>query len=78
MYTVTAAILQVVSVGEMLALLMAAVIGLVFSGWSALIGLGFLKRKIIHHVIGSDPFAGFDDVEDRKQRMKAWKNVKIT
>jgi len=52
MYSTSTAITQITSTGTDIGLVIAAVVGLVFTGWAALTGLGFLKRKITSYVSG--------------------------
>jgi hypothetical protein len=52
MYATTTALTQISSSASDVGLLVAAVVALVFTGWAALTGLGFLKRKVSHYVAG--------------------------
>jgi hypothetical protein len=52
MYATTTALAQITSTGTDVGVLIAAVVALVFAGWAALTGVGFLKRKISHYVAG--------------------------
>jgi len=52
MYSTSTALTQITSTGTDVGLVIAAVVGLVFTGWAALTGLGFLKRKVSHYVAG--------------------------
>lgn len=52
MYSTSTALSQIASSGVDIGLVVAATVGLVMTGWAALTGVGFLKRKISHYVSG--------------------------
>jgi len=52
MYGTTTALAQISSTGVDIGLVVAAVVGLVFTGWVGLTAVGFLKRKLGHYVTG--------------------------
>lgn len=52
MYATSTALAQIQSTATDIGLLIAAVVALVFTGWAALTGLGFLKRKVSHYIAG--------------------------
>jgi len=52
MISTSTVLAQITSVGSDLGILLVAGIALVFAGWVALTGLGFLKRKFGKYVSG--------------------------